>query len=342
MYGMKSIIFLAALAVLAVSVSSEDTGVEEPVAVLSVDAGVEEPDFVDWEAFGIKGPSSVAREDVGFEELDSMAREDTDIEELDAVRQNLILGSIGSGNKRVLNKKYTRKAKKNTIQWQEITLRVSSHFRITAIRARDQSPSQGASARLRSGGIGQTHAKVRLQTAKGRGYNYLLEIWMKSIIFLAALAVLAVSVSSEDTGVEEPVAVLSVDAGVEEPDFVDWEAFGIKGPSSVAREDAGIEEPVAMRQNLILGSIGNGNRLLHRNNYVRRAQANAVQWQELTLRAASNVRITAIRAVELGASQGASARLLSGGIGQTHAKIRLQTARGRGYNYQVEIWGRLV
>ncbi|XP_026728304.1 uncharacterized protein LOC113494245 [Trichoplusia ni] len=126
---------------------------------------------------------------------------------------------------------------------------------------------------------------------------------MKSIIFLAVLAVLTVSVISDDTGVEEPVSA---------------------------------------RQNLILGSIGNGNVLLHRNNYVRRAQANAIQWQEITLRAASNIRITAIRAVELGVSQGASARLLSGGIGQTHAKVRLQTARGRGYNYQLEIWGRRV
>ncbi|CAH0597028.1 unnamed protein product [Chrysodeixis includens] len=133
------------------------------------------------------------------------------------------------------------------------------------------------------------------------------------IVFLAVLAV--VSANSEESAEEAPVFVTS---------------------------DEYLEEPVSGRYSLILGSIGNGNLLLHRNTYTRSAKPNTVQWQELTYNGASNIRITCIRVVEVGTTQYATARVLSGGIGKNFVKIRMQTATGRGYKYNVEIWGRRI
>ncbi|XP_026728305.1 uncharacterized protein LOC113494246 [Trichoplusia ni] len=100
-------------------------------------------------------------------------------------------------------------------------------------------------------------------------------------------------------------------------------------------------EKVSPRYNLILGNINSADRLLYRGYYSKGAIANAVQYQDITFRGATaNTRISAIRALEVGYTQYANAFLLSGGIGWNTATIRLQTARGYGYYYQVEFWGR--
>ncbi|XP_026728307.1 uncharacterized protein LOC113494247 [Trichoplusia ni] len=103
---------------------------------------------------------------------------------------------------------------------------------------------------------------------------------------------------------------------------------------------AAVEEKVSSRYNLILGSTTSRDKLLHRNYYSKSPVANAVQSQDIIFRAGnSRVRISAIRALEVGHTQYANAYVLSGGLGRNNATIRLQSARGYGYYYQVEIWG---
>ena len=67
---------------------------------------------------------------------------------------------------------------------------------------------------------------------------------------------------------------------------------------------------------------------------------NSVQYQDITYRGARNVRITYIAATEVGATQWGMPSLLAGGVGWSNATIRLTSARGYGYYYYVEIWGR--
>ncbi|CAD0205198.1 unnamed protein product [Chrysodeixis includens] len=128
--------------------------------------------------------------------------------------------------------------------------------------------------------------------------NKYVQFQMKTIIFLAALAVLSLA------------------------------------------NGAAVEEKASPRYNLILGSTTSKDKLLHRNYYSKGAIANAVQSQDIIFRAGnSRVKINAIRAMEVGYTQYANAFLVSGGLGRNNATIRLQSARGYGYYYQVEIWG---
>ncbi|XP_063897608.1 uncharacterized protein LOC110381622 [Helicoverpa armigera] len=82
-------------------------------------------------------------------------------------------------------------------------------------------------------------------------------------------------------------------------------------------------------------------RLLYRNYYRRNAIPNAVQYQDVTYRSTnSTVRISSIRATEVGGTQFASPSIRAGGVNRNNVTIRLTSARGRGYYYMVEIWGR--
>ncbi|XP_004925334.1 uncharacterized protein LOC101739447 [Bombyx mori] len=93
------------------------------------------------------------------------------------------------------------------------------------------------------------------------------------------------------------------------------------------------------RSTLNLGVIGNQDRLLRSENFVRASMVSS--WAHpLTLFAPTGTRINAIRAREVGASQSGSIRLTHGGLGSTFAAFDITNAAGRGLNYRVEIWGR--
>ncbi|KPJ07657.1 Calbindin-32 [Papilio machaon] len=94
------------------------------------------------------------------------------------------------------------------------------------------------------------------------------------------------------------------------------------------------------RANLYLGYIGAGDRLLARSTVQKRAVTNTIQSQDVAYYGNTTTRITAIQAVEIGVSQRARPRLISGGIGRRNATVRLETIRGGGFNYRVEFWGR--
>ncbi|XP_013149655.1 PREDICTED: probable salivary secreted peptide [Papilio polytes] len=94
------------------------------------------------------------------------------------------------------------------------------------------------------------------------------------------------------------------------------------------------------RANLYLGYIAAGDRLLARSTVQKRALANTIQSQDVAYYGNVTTRITAIQAVEVGISQRARPRLISGGIGWRNATVRLETIRGGGFNYRVEFWGR--
>lgn len=67
---------------------------------------------------------------------------------------------------------------------------------------------------------------------------------------------------------------------------------------------------------------------------------NSVQYQDLVYNGNYTTRISAVQAYEVGNSQYAYAWITRGGIGTNHVTVRVQSARGYGYYYAVEIWGR--
>lgn len=67
---------------------------------------------------------------------------------------------------------------------------------------------------------------------------------------------------------------------------------------------------------------------------------NAIQTQDFEYRAAGQTVISAINAYQVGWDQYASAYIVRGGIGYNYVTIRLQSSRGYGFNFNIEIWGR--
>ncbi|KAJ8710739.1 hypothetical protein PYW08_009254 [Mythimna loreyi] len=95
----------------------------------------------------------------------------------------------------------------------------------------------------------------------------------------------------------------------------------------VACNDAAVVQNAVSRANMHQGSYRPGDRLLHSGYYRKNPIYNAVQYQDITYRGASNVRITYLEAVEQGATQWAMPTLRAGGVGYNQATIRLTSAR---------------
>ncbi|KAJ2941275.1 hypothetical protein O0L34_g3472 [Tuta absoluta] len=94
------------------------------------------------------------------------------------------------------------------------------------------------------------------------------------------------------------------------------------------------------RANLILGSVRPGDRLLQSAVLYQPAIANRVQTQDLIFRGNVSSRISSIQAREVGASQYAQVRLISGGLNRSNATLRATSRVSYGFNYQIQIWGR--
>ncbi|XP_004925327.1 uncharacterized protein LOC101738476 isoform X2 [Bombyx mori] len=98
--------------------------------------------------------------------------------------------------------------------------------------------------------------------------------------------------------------------------------------------------PSSTRANLIVGYVSTGDRLLYRSYVYQPARPNTIQYQDIVYRGNATTRITAIQATEVGATQYASAWILSGGLSQNNVTVRFQSARGYGYYYLFDVWGR--
>ncbi|XP_013191824.1 probable salivary secreted peptide [Amyelois transitella] len=96
----------------------------------------------------------------------------------------------------------------------------------------------------------------------------------------------------------------------------------------------------ALRYNLNLGYVSAGDRLLQRSYLYQPAIPNAVQYQDYIFRGNATNRITAIQANEVGYTQYANPYLIAGGLGYNNVTIRVQSARGYGFYYLIDIWGR--
>ncbi|XP_047506313.1 uncharacterized protein LOC125050471 [Pieris napi] len=94
------------------------------------------------------------------------------------------------------------------------------------------------------------------------------------------------------------------------------------------------------RSSLSVGYITNGDRLLHRQYLNKQPVPNAVQYQDFIFRGNATTRIAALTATEIGYSQNAYPWITSGGVGYNYATVRVQSARGLGYYYVIDVWGR--
>ncbi|CAB3229642.1 unnamed protein product [Arctia plantaginis] len=77
-------------------------------------------------------------------------------------------------------------------------------------------------------------------------------------------------------------------------------------------------------------------RVVHR----RSAVANTVHVLRVNYRGRASTRISSVRAAQIGANLGAIGRVVAGGVGRNFATVELRSARGRGFNIQVDILGR--
>ncbi|CAH2097638.1 unnamed protein product [Euphydryas editha] len=98
--------------------------------------------------------------------------------------------------------------------------------------------------------------------------------------------------------------------------------------------------PSVSRANLNVGYIQPGDRLLQRTYLYQPARPNTIQYQDFIYRGNYSTRITAVVATEVGYTQYASAWIISGGVGYNNVTVRVQSVRGYGYYYAVDVWGR--
>ncbi|CAH0717794.1 unnamed protein product, partial [Brenthis ino] len=88
------------------------------------------------------------------------------------------------------------------------------------------------------------------------------------------------------------------------------------------------------------GWIRPGDILLTRRNVFINAIPNVIQSQDFIYRGAATTFISAISAYQVGWNQYATAYIIGGGIGSNNVTIRMQTARGYGFNFNIDIYGR--
>ncbi|CAH0696316.1 unnamed protein product [Spodoptera exigua] len=151
---------------------------------------------------------------------------------------------------------------------------------------------------------------------------------MKSLLLVVMLAAAA------------SAAIVSQDIA-EAPDaIVEYEEILYIDEAEVAAVEAlsgGVE--IETRRNLSVGTIGNS-RLLTTRYQARGAVPNTVIVQNIVFNFPASIRIAAIRVTRMGASQNTTPSIVYGGLNRNFVTIRLQSARGRGYNYRIQIYGR--
>ncbi|XP_045762606.1 uncharacterized protein LOC123865556 [Maniola jurtina] len=94
------------------------------------------------------------------------------------------------------------------------------------------------------------------------------------------------------------------------------------------------------RSNLSQGYVYPGDRLLTRHYLYQPARPNTIQYQDYTYRGNYTTRISAVTATEVGYTQYASAWVLAGGVGYSSVTVRVQSAKGYGFYFVIDVWGR--
>ncbi|XP_035451757.2 probable salivary secreted peptide isoform X1 [Spodoptera frugiperda] len=152
---------------------------------------------------------------------------------------------------------------------------------------------------------------------------------MKSLFLVVLLAAAATA------------AIVSQDVAEAPEGVVEYEEILYSDEAEMAEvEEAGSRSmEIESRRNLSVGTIGNS-RLLANTQHIRGAVANTIIVQNITFNFASSIRIAAIRVTRVGASQNATPSIVSGGLNRNFVTIRITSARGRGYNYRIQIYGR--
>ncbi|XP_050552307.1 probable salivary secreted peptide isoform X2 [Spodoptera frugiperda] len=151
---------------------------------------------------------------------------------------------------------------------------------------------------------------------------------MKSLLLVVLLAAAATAAIVHQDITEAPEGI------------VEYEEILYNDEAEVAEVEAGSRSvEIESRRNLSVGTIGNS-RLLANTQHIRGAVANTIIVQNITFNFASSIRIAAIRVTRVGASQNATPSIVSGGLNRNFVTIRITSARGRGYNYRIQIYGR--
>ena len=111
---------------------------------------------------------------VTYEEIEGSSV--TDVATAVATRRDINIGNVV--NSRLLSRTHhVRTGIPGHRHVQDITFRTKNGLRITAIRVIHYGNYQGASAGIRSGGIGGTVLTIRLQSLLHFGYQYRIEIY---------------------------------------------------------------------------------------------------------------------------------------------------------------------
>ncbi|XP_041972829.1 uncharacterized protein LOC121728543 isoform X2 [Aricia agestis] len=93
-----------------------------------------------------------------------------------AARANLSIGSIGPRD-RLLHRSYPyREGRPYTIQYEDIVYRGNATTYITAVQATEIGGAY-STAWILAGGVGHSNVTVRVQSAAGYGYYYVVDVW---------------------------------------------------------------------------------------------------------------------------------------------------------------------
>nr|XP_021197651.2 uncharacterized protein LOC110381625 [Helicoverpa armigera] len=166
-------------------------------------------------------------------------------------------------------------------------------------------------------------------------------IKMKSFLVIALLAVTAAASVITHEAPEPAADVLPEGSETQELQVADADEVPMSEMAVFIRKVLLADEEmsfVAPRNGMSLGNIGASDRLLSASTHSRNPIANQVQTVNVRYTGSSSIIILAVRAY--GSGQGASARVVEGYLGRNSITIQLQSARGRGFHYRIEIWGR--
>nr|XP_049701579.1 uncharacterized protein LOC110381635 [Helicoverpa armigera] len=164
---------------------------------------------------------------------------------------------------------------------------------------------------------------------------------MKSFLVIALLAVTAAASVITHEAPEPAADVLPEGSESQELQVADADEVPMSEMAVFIRKVLLADEEmpfVAPRYDMGVGHIMPGDRLLSSSTHSRNPIANVVQTVDVRYTGSNAIIVLAVRAY--GSRQGASARVVEGALGRNSITIRLQSARGRGFSYRVEIWGR--
>ncbi|XP_061723941.1 uncharacterized protein LOC133530118 [Cydia pomonella] len=117
--------------------------------------------------------------------------------------------------------------------------------------------------------------------------------------------------------------------------------FSLLALAVIAQSAVLVDKSATARNNINIGAVYPGDRLLSRSYVYKPAIANTIQYEDFIYRGNASTRISAILATEQGYyTQRPSIWIRSGGLGYPNVTLSVQSLRGYGYYYLIDIWGR--